>query len=87
MSGPTHSMQWLWPTPVMFAEFMGDDVNHHNTELERVVISGCNTQAGSIHELRLYDLHQTQSESVAWLAQRIKESAAVYCGFSSSVGI
>ena len=87
MSRPAHSMQWLWPTPVMFAEFEGDDVNHHNTELERVVISGCNTQAGSIHELRLYDLHQTQSESVAWLAQRIKESAAVYCGFSSSVGI
>ncbi len=87
MSGPTRSMQWLWPTPVMFAEFMGDDVNHHNTELERVVISGCNTQAGSIHELRLYDLHQARSESVAWLTQRIKESAAIYCGFSSPDGI
>ena len=48
--------------PVMFTEFMGDDVSHHNAELERVVISGCNAQAGSIHELRLYDLHLAKSE-------------------------
>jgi len=46
---------------------MGDDVSHHNAELERVVISGCNAQAGSIHELRLHDLHQAKSVSVAWL--------------------
>jgi len=87
MSAAKLSVDWLWPTPVMFAEFSGPEVAQHNLELERIVIRGCDQQSGLHDELRLHELGQVESDCVAWLMTQIKESSAAYCGFASAEGI
>ena len=76
--------EMLWPTPVMFTQFAGSDIDQHNRTLEALVISGCQAQEGSMHELRLHELHANQSSSVEWLLRVIKEACAHYCGFASN---
>lgn len=87
MSNPRISKCQLWPTPVMFAEFVGSDVDRHNFELESLVLAGCDAQLGCLHELRLYKLEECTSESVSWLVSKVKEMSAQYCAFTSIDGI
>ena len=87
MFSPRISKSLLWPTPVMFAEFMGPDVDFHNRELESAVLAGCDAQQGAVHELRLYELEECKSESISWLVSKVREMSAHYCGFISTSGV
>ena len=73
MFSPRISKSLLWPTPVMFAEFMGPDVDFHNRELESAVLAGCRAQQGADHELRLYELEECKSASISWLVSKVRE--------------
>lgn len=87
MFSPRISKSLLWPTPVMFAEFMGPDVDFHNRELESAVLAGCDAQQGADHELRLYELEECKSASISWLVSKVREMSAHYCGFVSTSGV
>lgn len=73
------STTWqLWATYVSLHEFVGEEVDKHNAELERLVIEGCAAQKGSEQEKRLSGLHLIESPSVDWLIQQIKIACAEY---------
>jgi hypothetical protein len=79
--------EWLWPTPVMFVELMGAEVDKHNENLEQLVIKRCDAQKDTMHELRLHDLHLQECESIGWLEDVVRVACANYCQFESTTGI
>lgn len=81
------STQQLWPTPVMYVEHFGADVDAHNESLARAVIAGCEKQSGSKYEMRLLDLQDVDCPSVRWLCNGVAEACAIYCGFDGTDGI